>query len=299
MGAVFISYRRGDSSGAAGRLFDRLEQALGRSRIFMDVDSIEPGLDFVDVLNRHLAQCDVMLAVIGPKWLSSADGQGRRRIEDDADFVRMEIESALSRGVRVIPVLVDGCAPIAAIDLPEALKALARRQAIEIRHDRFGVDADQLAETLRKIINTQPESVESESVLISAAQLAELENTIAESPNIAGLYRERHLSPAQIANIRRAAQIPAKARLLALLDLRERSGKDGISITDQGIFACERDGRPSYISFRELAASPVRRAGVSGIAIGSTQLDATGTDLNGVVGFLNRLSATASRWVRQ
>jgi hypothetical protein len=149
---VFISYRREDSSGAAGRLFDRLEQALGRSGVFMDVDSIEPGLDFLEVLNRHLEQCDVVLAVMGPRWLTTQDSQSRRRIDDAADFVRMEITSALSRGIRVIPILVDGAAPLAAADLPDDLKSLARRQAIEIRHDRFGTDAEQLADTLRKIV---------------------------------------------------------------------------------------------------------------------------------------------------
>ncbi|MBY0567450.1 MAG: toll/interleukin-1 receptor domain-containing protein [Hyphomonadaceae bacterium] len=152
LGAVFISYRRGDSSGVAGRLFDRLEQALGHNSVFMDVDSIEPGLDFLDVLNRHLGQCDVMLAVIGPSWLTTKDSHGRRRLDDDADFVRMEVATALARGIRVIPILVDGAAAMAASDLPDDLKALARRQAIEIRHDRFGSDAEQLAATLRGIV---------------------------------------------------------------------------------------------------------------------------------------------------
>ena len=87
MGAVFISYRRGDASGAAGRLFDRLEQTLGRHSVFMDVDSIEPGLDFVEVLNQHLVKCDVMLVVMGPKWLSTKDNLGRRRLDDEGDFV--------------------------------------------------------------------------------------------------------------------------------------------------------------------------------------------------------------------
>lgn len=152
MGAIFISYRRGDSAGAAGRLFDRLEQKLGRRRVFMDVDSIEPGLDFVDVLNRHLEQCDAMLVVIGPSWLEAKNPHGVRRLDDEGDFVRMEVGAALSRSIRVIPVLVDGALPITALDLPEDLKALARRQALEIRHDRFGSDADQLADMLQKVL---------------------------------------------------------------------------------------------------------------------------------------------------
>jgi len=152
MGAVFVSYRRGDAAGAAGRLFDRLEAALGRERVFMDVDSIEPGVDFVEVLDRYLAECDVVIAVIGPNWLRAIDTQGRRRLDDEADFVRLEIASALARGIRVIPILVDGATAVAGSDLPEDLRKLARRQAIEIRHERFGSDAEQLVSVLHKII---------------------------------------------------------------------------------------------------------------------------------------------------
>lgn len=163
MGAVFISYRRGDSSGTAGRLYDRMTAALGRQRVFMDVDSIEPGLDFIEVLDRHLGECEVLLAVIGPHWLIANDAHGRRRIDDEADFVRLEIVGALSRGIRVIPILVDGAAPVSASDLPGELKALARRQAIEVRHERFGADTDQIADTLRKIMNEYPHAPVSKS----------------------------------------------------------------------------------------------------------------------------------------
>jgi hypothetical protein len=122
----------------------------------MDVDSIEPGMDFLAVLNRHLEKCDVVLAIIGPRWLNAQDSQGRRRIDDEADFVRMEIATALSREIRVIPILVDGASHISAADLPDDLKSLARRQAIEVRHDRFGADAEQLADTLRKVMSPTP-----------------------------------------------------------------------------------------------------------------------------------------------
>lgn len=99
-----------------------------------------------------------MLVVMGPNWLAAKDGHGRRRLDDSSDFVRLEIAGALAREIRVIPILVDGATAISAAELPDDLKLLARRQAIEVRHDRFGSDADQLAETLRVLILAPPVS---------------------------------------------------------------------------------------------------------------------------------------------
>jgi hypothetical protein len=107
-GRVFISYRRGDAAYPAGRLFDRLVDRFGAGRVFEDVDSIEPGDDFAEVITATVESCAVLLAVIGPHWLAAAGQDGRRRLDDPEDFVRLEIEAALARGVRVIPVLVDG-----------------------------------------------------------------------------------------------------------------------------------------------------------------------------------------------
>ena len=106
-GTIFINYRREDEPGFAGRLYDRLEAAFTAEKIFMDVDSIDPGLDFVAVLDGQVAECAVFLAVIGQGWLNSRDKHGQRRLDNPADFVRIEIEAALRRGKRVIPVLVN------------------------------------------------------------------------------------------------------------------------------------------------------------------------------------------------
>ena len=110
-GRIFISYRRGDTSATAGRLFDRLEGRFGVGSVFMDVDTIEPGLDFVEVIGGAVGSCDVLLALIGARWLGAVDEHGRRRLDDPDDFVVLEITTALERGIRVIPVLVDGAAP--------------------------------------------------------------------------------------------------------------------------------------------------------------------------------------------
>jgi TIR domain len=150
-GGVFICYRREDSAGFAGRIYDRLKASLGRDSVFIDVDNIPAGRDFVEVLSEHVGRCDALIAVIGRKWLASADNDSRRRLDDPTDFVRIEIEAALARNVPVIPVLVDGAAMPRADDLPDVLKKLARRQGIEISHNRFDSDAERLTDALARI----------------------------------------------------------------------------------------------------------------------------------------------------
>ena len=134
-GNVFINYRRDDSAGWAGRLHDRLVRTLPARRVFIDVDDIPPGEDFAGLLDAQVAQCDVFLAVIGPRWLGITDAQGRRRLDDPEDMVRIEVESALQRGKQVIPVLVQGAAMPADEALPAALAPLAFRIASPLRPD--------------------------------------------------------------------------------------------------------------------------------------------------------------------
>ncbi len=148
-GKIFINYRRDDSSGTAGRLEERLERAFGRQNLFMDVDHIPAGVDFVAYLNRQLAACDVFLAVIGPNWIDARDAAGRRRLDDPGDFVAVEIVAALARDIRVIPVMVDGARMPTADELPDALKPLVRRQSVELRNAHFGRDAEALIEKIR------------------------------------------------------------------------------------------------------------------------------------------------------
>ena len=169
IGGVFISYRREDSGGYAGRIFDRLTSRLGHDNVFFDVDAIAPGRDFVEVLSERVGKCDALLAIIGKHWVTSADGENRRRLDDPNDFVRIEIEAALKRNVPVIPVLVDGAAMPRADQLPDGLKALVRRQAIEISLTRFDSDADRLTGALAEIEEELPRAAEpaSESTKVS------------------------------------------------------------------------------------------------------------------------------------
>src|SRR5271165_4570031 len=164
-GGVFISYRRDDTGGFAGRLYDRLASRLGRENVFFDVDTIPPGRDFIEVLTERVANCDALLAVIGKHWVLSADST-KRRLDDPEDFVRIEIEAALSRNVPVIPVLVDGAAMPRPEDLPDSLRKLIRRQAVEITHARFDSDAERLTEALSQI---EEETLQRESNSPSSA----------------------------------------------------------------------------------------------------------------------------------
>ena len=133
IGRIFISYRRDETAYPAGWLFDRLAQHFEAAQIFKDVDSIELGDDFVEVISRAVGSCDVLLALIGHQWLTMTDVNGRLRIDDPNDFVRLEIQAALTRNVRIIPILVDGAKMPHAEELPAALAGLARRQALELR----------------------------------------------------------------------------------------------------------------------------------------------------------------------
>jgi len=150
-GRIFISYRREETAYAAGWLFDRLRAGFG-GQVFKDVDSIELGDDFVDKITTAVGSCDVLLALIGDHWLTIIDEDGRRRIDDPDDFVRLEIEAALTRKIRVIPVLVDGARMPRADELPAALAGLARRQALELNPSRFDSDTSRLEQALKKTL---------------------------------------------------------------------------------------------------------------------------------------------------
>jgi hypothetical protein len=147
---LFINYRRDDTAPYAGRLYDRLTAHFGADQVFIDIDQIEPGEDFVEVINRKVGACEIAVVSIGPNWLSATDASGKRRLDDEEDFVRMEIIAALERKIRVIPVLVGGARMPQREDLPEALAPLSRRNAIELSETRFHADVNRLIEAIEK-----------------------------------------------------------------------------------------------------------------------------------------------------
>jgi TPR repeat protein len=164
-GQIFISYRRGDASFPAGRLYDRLSERFPHNQIFLDVD-LDLGVDFAKAIEESVASCDVLLAVIGKQWLSSADEKGRRRLDNPEDFVRLEIGTALKRGIRVIPVLVEGALMPQSDQLPEDLKLLVRRNALNVSHERFRADSERLINSvvraLEGVQGEEQERVESD-----------------------------------------------------------------------------------------------------------------------------------------
>ncbi len=146
MPSVFISYRRDDTAGWAGRLHEELEQRLGRGRVFRDVDTLTAGDDFDAAIRARLAQCRACVVLIGPRWLAPATAGGERRLDRADDYVALEIGAALARpDVLVVPVLVGGAAMPAAAELPEALRTLARRHAMSVRDETWEADMDRLA----------------------------------------------------------------------------------------------------------------------------------------------------------
>jgi hypothetical protein len=132
---IFISYRRADSGDIAGRVNEHLIGAFGADAVFKDSEDIPPGADFRGVLRREVAKSDVMLVLIGQKWLTITDAAGKRRLDDLNDWVRFEVESGLQMGTRVIPVLLNGTSIPNAGDLPDTLRELAYKNAISVRND--------------------------------------------------------------------------------------------------------------------------------------------------------------------
>src|SRR6266542_1710962 len=155
MGGIFISYRRDDAAGWAGRLATDLAAGFRGANIFMDIDAIPPGVNFDEYIAQAVGSCDILIALIGPRWLTVTDKAGKRRLDDADDFTRMEIVTALKRNVRVIPALVGGAQVPSAAELPDDLKPLARRQAFQLADHRWSDDCKKLIAALRPIIQTQ------------------------------------------------------------------------------------------------------------------------------------------------
>ena len=150
MGTLFISYRRDDSQGFAGRLEDDLSRRFGDAQVFRDRE-IPAGTDFASHLEHHLAEAEVVLVVIGPNWLAARDAAGRRRLDAPKDWVRREIMLALATEVPVVPVLVGGAAMPAASELPTVLAPLAGRQAFVLSDRRWPQELDDLADQVARL----------------------------------------------------------------------------------------------------------------------------------------------------
>jgi TIR domain len=216
---VFISYRRQDARHVAGRLADRLVE---RFQVFMDMDTIEPGTDFTDVIRQAVEDCDIFLSVIGAQWMSVKDDQGQRRLEDAGDWVVAETVAALLRNVPVIPVLVDGAAMPSRSELPAELAPLASRQAMTIRHESFSSDVNRLISVIERRVGAagaEHDPNERQAEAPRSRQLA----TWSEQADRAAAEGRWSDAVVQLENIRALdANYPDLARRLQVADARRR-----------------------------------------------------------------------------
>ena len=168
MSKIFISYRRSDSSGVAGRVYDRLKECFGERNVFRDVDAIAPGQEFAKVIFERIGASNVLIALIGIDWLTVVDAQGQVRIRASNDYVRIEISTALKLGKKVIPALVDGAKMPKREELPEEIRSLADRNAIEITDQRFDYDVGELIKGIDPRALTKLEKARQPKAAVSA-----------------------------------------------------------------------------------------------------------------------------------
>jgi hypothetical protein len=168
MPSIFVSYRRTDAPGHAGRLYDRLVDRFGEASVFKDLDSLEPGADFVEVIEETVARCDALVAVIGRDWLAATEA-GERRLDDPQDWVRLEIANALKRKIRVVPVLVAGARMPPAAELPEDLRALARRHAVELSESAWHAQVSQLLDGLERAARSSPGAADEHDAAVESS----------------------------------------------------------------------------------------------------------------------------------
>ena len=154
---IFINYRRDDTSGYSGRLYDALAARFGDDFVFMDIDALEPGEDFTQVVHRRVGSCDVLIALIGREWLTTSDREGRPRLQKPNDWVRIELQTGLtSARTTVIPALVHDAEMPSPDQLPETLRPLCDRNAIELSDARWNFDVQRLIRRLEELAGLPP-----------------------------------------------------------------------------------------------------------------------------------------------
>jgi hypothetical protein len=230
MPGIFISYRREDASGHAGRIYDALRQRFDEE-VFMDV-GIEPGVDFVEQIDHAVGSCRVLVVVIGPRWSTMEDAKGRRRLEHPGDLIRVEVEAGLRKpGVRVIPVLVQGATMPSAEELPRSLGGLARRNALELSDARWSYDVDRLTATVERVMGMPARASEASEgpQLYGVQKYAGAGNERIERPPTPGSVRGRPRErPVSADWLRRRSRL-----LLPVLALALAAGIAVVIVADQ------------------------------------------------------------------
>jgi Skp family chaperone for outer membrane proteins len=190
-GSIFICYRRDDSADVTGRIYDRLVDHFGPERVFMDVEAIRLGYDFRSEIDRTIKACSIVIVVIGDKWLDEVDG--KRRIDDENDRVRIEIEAALRREIPIIPVLTRGASHPTKAMLPASLEDLAYRHGTSIRHEHFRGDVDSLISQMDKLLARQesktskPAEPKELTTPVKSTQTAQFEQAVSSAASISAI----------------------------------------------------------------------------------------------------------------
>jgi hypothetical protein len=220
LGRIFISYRRQETAWQAGRLYDVLVEHFPPEQVFKDVDNIDPSDDFVERLTAAVASCDVLLALIGPQWLTITNKKGQRRLDDPEDYVLLEIETALTRKIPVIPILVDEAQMPGADELPPTLVPLVRRNAVEINPLTF--DTKRLIASVRntlelEVVRRQQELASNYAQASAAADVGDWEQAVAKYSMVAEAdpgYRDMNDRLAEARKQHQLATLQAEAQRL-------------------------------------------------------------------------------------
>jgi hypothetical protein len=194
---VFLSYRREDAAPYALLLRSKLRERFPDAQVFMDLDSIELGVPFAKVIRDAVESSAVLVALIGRQWLTLADEEGHRRLDSPDDFVRFEVQTALERGVRVIPVLVDDAKALRQQELPSGLQELAGLNALDLSYSRYDYDAGRLLDLIQRVLAVVRDQEEADRKAQEFRQVADTEIPVVASDDRAGLSAlERPTAPA-------------------------------------------------------------------------------------------------------
>jgi hypothetical protein len=248
MTGIFVSYRREETAAHAGRLCDRLVDHFGESQVFMDVDSIGLGLDFVRVLQDAVGACEVMLVMIGPKWAGP-------RLDDPSDYVRIEVQAGLEREIRVVPILVSGASLPAADALPEPLKPLVRRQAFELADPTFRADTGALIDRLHTVL-TPNEGRQPAPAATGPSDIVRIASALEQLGDMPGVFLAPAIPADRLAAARAAAGVPQDEVIEVLVNLSVFGLKDAILFGRRDMYYrhSNHPGRTFGISYEALKA---------------------------------------------
>lgn len=289
MPQIFLSYRRSDSEYIAPMLSEKLQQHFGADSVFFDIGSIPLGVDFREYIEKNVAGCDVLIAIIGDQWLGAVDGRGKRRLDDPSDFVRIEIESALKRSIPVIPVLVDKVEMPSADDLPPSIKSLVYRNATELRAGRdLHSHMELLIQGLKSLLGVK--DVTEKAPVHASKQMKVWDGAPSDlleeiKKNLEGFTDKRlfvgTIPPKKLNNAiaTYATDVPPEDVVLLYDDTVFGSAKDGFLLTAKAVHWRNSDGDPDRLRYEEIRKVDFLKYTVSaGIVLNEKEINVTSAD---------------------